>query len=208
VIDGVPTGMSFCEDGTLHRTGPTVCRLHDLSTDIWCPGANPAPDHRVCNEGCDEGPYAVARRSVFGGAETCVYYCETDADCPSGRACTCDQTGEGQCTVGECASDADCGASATCRQTDQRPIWCYGTDFVATECFGPIDDCFDLRDCPAVDPTGAVVGEDVRISCGRTVDSGTKRVCSYDHAYGCGGGRPIFVEGAQLVAPLLAGVVW
>jgi hypothetical protein len=112
--------------------------------------------------------------------------CETDADCPSDRACYCGPLGtdigyepypvnEGRCVPAACRASTDCGAGNHCVAFEVG--WCEG-DEVSFDCTNGEDECVSMSDCdciPDLDPTNA-------LTCGTS---------------GCG--RPFLVEGIARV---------
>lgn len=113
--------------------------------------------------------------------------CETNADCPSDRACYCGPLGtdidyepypvnEGRCVLASCRASTDCGAGNHCLAFE---VGGCESDDVQFDCTNGEDECVSTsdRDCrPDVDPSNA-------LACG---------------AFGCG--RPFLVQGVARVS--------
>lgn len=180
LVDGQPTGMMACADGSLERSAAATCRLPTEPLDPYCDPAN----------GLEIG-------GANSYAHPCETFCTSDADCPENKACACRPDGVGVCAIGECRTTGDCADGRTCRLASVVSscmgsllipyLWCVGTEDV---CASDMDCAEDKGPCGARDPAG-------RLRC----DGDVVRPPS-----SCG--RPIFVEEAARIAPLSRGVSW
>ncbi len=201
LVDGAPSGLARCADGSAERVGPGACRLADLSGNPACPApdgaagkAGSSSGHpQRCDDPCLEGAYGRPKEFLyFYPIYSCEYFCRADADCPAKMGCACGEDGVGTCVQAECAVTSDCPAGETCRQLEvQRP--CSGKTF-AFVCLGASDACVDNRDCssPAYcEPS---------FSQGQTGCSNSSGACAI--------GRTLDIRGKLLVAGLRATTDW
>lgn len=199
LVDGQPSGMQRCVDGTVARIAATRCRLADLSKDFHCPlGGEPRAGAGVCAKVCDQAPYGRPR---FGQSDSpCAYFCATDDDCPAGLACACNDQGIGQCVDGPCRTGDDCGGGSSCRLTDTNQV-CNYTGFRWLECIGDEDACVTGADCEGATTTGPS-GEIVPATiCRDESFSPTGAKSCRGHGAVCG--RPISIDDVARVAVLM-----
>lgn len=137
-----------------------------------------------------EPPATSCRRNPDRGDS-----CETDADCPSDRACYCGPLGsdidgatypvdEGRCVPASCRASADCGAGNHCLAFEIPS--CEFTE-VWLDCTTGEDECVSAADC----------------DCQPDLDRNTPLTCN---TYGCG--RPFIVEGVGRVAEVTRRSDW
>ncbi len=183
----VPSGFERCETGILHRTEKVACEVPQT------PGSCPEDALAGCKSDadCTDQPFGSCQLDmVFGGfAEgscSCVYGCETDADCGAGQICRCAGDDLGfytQCIEAGCTIDSDCPDGELC---GLAPNYCSG-DGELTACTTPADTCDDDSQCN---------------------DPG----CSFDtDHWACSNvacGRPFVVDAHAVVAPLCARDDW
>lgn len=199
LVDGEPSGMVACADGSFSRVAATRCRLVEPGPRPNCPvpaagagggaGSGDTSGGR-CTVACDAAPYGsprgiqTASGSVYSES-TCSYACATDADCPTGRSCACDGTGNGVCVKADCVEAAGCAAGDTCRLA-QTGLDCSQSEPTLT-CVGAADECLDVSDCgPNAQRCVAAGPQDATLRC----------------LGGAGCGRPILVAEIALLAPL------
>jgi hypothetical protein len=135
---------------------------------------------------CEDRPWPL-----FG--TQCADGCITDADCPSGRLCSCRGDGQpGECLLTSCFSDTDCRDGMRCISDLQRGCPDVPSNQVQFHCESPQDECTVAEDCAEPD-----------VAC--DFDKAGYRVCE-----GAGGqcGRPFLVDGGARAASLVARGDW
>ena len=183
---GNPSGFEECPDGTIHRvevlpTSSTNPAARCAGTEVWMDCSADSDCNTAANGACITGV-------MIDGPDdycTCVYSCETDADCGVGEFCAPAGLGDrakswSSCEQASCSSDADC-ATNECGLS----VWDNGCgDQVHLSCRSDADSCRLDTECGPYE------------TC--DVDLGT-----WDcQAQNCAIGRPLLCEGEARTAPL------
>lgn len=192
LVNGAPTGMVKCLDGSLARVGPTQCRLPDLSDRPACPPlGTAAAGSRCAHDPCFDGPHGRLHASVgpYPSGIACDYFCESDADCPGQTRCACDEQGYGLCRFGGCTSAESCGSDETCRLASNARAC--DPDDLSLACVSADATCVVNAHCAATQQ--------------QCIDRGQGRRCAQGQG-ACG--RPIFVDETPRLASLVRGLRW
>ena len=184
--------MVKCADGSRERVAVGVCALSDKAKAPDCSGGaggTAAAKPECAPDVCPEGKYGRLTGLYYGPGtyHYCEYFCEADADCPTGSACACGADGVGLCAEAECSSTAACAAGATCRTIGSPNC---GPSRVHLKCIDGADACVRNQDCAG----------------GKQCQSGSSGDSFCLGSGGCG--RPILVEHVARVASLLSSTAW
>lgn len=142
--DGVtPSGFVVCSDGFVHRTDAATCLVPD------------AGDCDDCASDCTDAPLGRCMSDPGVGTCSCVYACETDADCGEGSACACAGPSGGvpRCVPATCTTSADCGDGLCGRSSSNQcefdqSLACLGgtSECRSTTCEDGLDECVCYAD--------------------------------------------------------------
>lgn len=153
--DGVdppaPSGFVQCDGGIIHRPQKLECLAPVTASS--CPAD--ASDIGACktDADCTEKPFGSCQLDmIFGGVNpaptdtcSCVYGCQTDADCDPGSVCRCAGAGLGlytECIPATCTDDSECGEFLC----GFAPDICAPGVF-SSQCTTPADECAGDSDC-------------------------------------------------------------
>lgn len=189
---GNPSGFEQCPDGRIHRV--EVLPTSATNPATRCAGTEVSRSCDVDSDCTDHTNGACLTGTMVDGPDdycTCVYSCESDADCASGEFCAPAGLGSpdvswSQCQPADCTTDADC-ASGDCGLS----VWHDGCFYdVDLSCRGPAD-CQTDADCASHQECGV----------------------GYDGAWGCQEqncaiGRPLLLDGQAQRAPTVAVEGW
>jgi hypothetical protein len=178
-----PTGFVRCAGGIVHREQQIDCVYLPPAE----PGCSPGDPGNTCEtpEDCTESPNAYCLAQGMEGTCSCVYGCTTDADCGAGSMCYCNGYVT-ECVPATCTSDADCGGFHCAKGYDG-----------GFACQTGFDECRSNEDCP---------GEECP-SC--APDANACAWTCQPSEFGCTtAGRPLFVDGAEVRAPIAARSDW
>lgn len=138
-LDGVtPSGFVVCSDGFVQRVEAVVCVVPDMG------------DCGDCGSDCSDGPLGRCMSDQGLGTCSCVYSCETDADCGEGQACACTGPFDGvpRCVPAGCTTTGDCGEglcglsnSGQCDFDERLACLDASAECRITTCEGGADDC-------------------------------------------------------------------
>lgn len=156
VVNGNDTGFGRCVDGSINRVFASQCSAEIENT---CQGTEAALNCTSDDE-CVSSAGKPGRCGSFTqgdwGAEgdgtycTCVFPCETDADCSDGSICLCAGVVDGiniaTCVPSDCTTGQDC-ASHECGVTSYDS-GCGDEAFAACRSSG--DACRSDAECPGV----------------------------------------------------------
>jgi hypothetical protein len=148
----VPSGFVACDGGIIHREEKQSCDVP--ATPSSCTdnsGGGPC----TTDADCTDKPHGTCQQDmIFGGILpigdtcSCVYGCESDADCAAGEICRCGGDSLGlytQCIAAECTVDGDCPDGEVCGLS---PDICAPGGFLLA-CTTPQDTCSGNGDCGA-----------------------------------------------------------
>lgn len=189
--DGSESGYVKCADGAINRVAPVAC-VGAAVVDS-CAGTEDTLDCTTAAD-CTGGPNGTCQSYAPGpGGPTycsCLYQCNTDADCAAGEACVC----AGVFSTSFCAQKGDCLKGEDCATTEcglaSYTDGC-GTSYY-TFCRAGSDVCRVDADCGATQ------------NCAKTDVTGTWKCTDAT----CTIGRPLLVDGTLLFAPAARRVDW
>jgi hypothetical protein len=130
-----------------------------IATPVDCSQATPGPNGLTkCGASLVRGSAQTCAKKCDPKAipTTCTTPCTTDADCASGQACTCDESGAGQCVTAGCRTNADCpaqgGAASYCLNAADASDTCTSFPAPAFGCTSAKDECHSDADCDKSGP--------------------------------------------------------
>lgn len=195
---GEPSGFVKCADGSIDRVEQVTCVLQNKDT---CMGTEETLGCTTAAD-CVAKPNGVClTQQLPGGTGSvsacgCVYPCQTDADCGTGKACVCAGVSpvyfakdNAFCSdVGACGKGADC-ASGECGYTEYTD-GCSLT--LSVVCRDSADECRTSAGC--------IGGQ----QCSKTTANGAWTCMDQT----CTIGRPLLVGDALLFAPAVRRADW
>jgi hypothetical protein len=97
--DVTPSGFVACSDDFVHRVETVTCIVPAVG------------DCDTCATDCSDAPFGRCTMDSNRSTCSCVYGCETDADCGDGAVCACigALTGDPRCIPASCTTTDDCG---------------------------------------------------------------------------------------------------
>lgn len=166
---GYDSGFVLCPDGTVNRIRQAICDT--TVTGPACAGDEQVK-HCLTDADCAQKPHGACLHEdlgpSFAGSGTgcsCVYPCETDADCKWGQACICRGLAAAIGEYSMCAETHGCTTNTDC-PTGQCALSVY-----ADHCGSQMDlACRSSAD-----------------TCATDADCGYDESCSYGGSWLCGG---------------------
>jgi hypothetical protein len=189
-LTATDSGYERCSNGIVHRRealscgAPTATACMNSADAGGAGGGGAAPGGCTTNADCTAFPGGYCEKSSPGCS--CIYSCQTDADCGAGNSCECGLY-QASCVTSGCKSDADCGGFLCALEQILDAGGCGSTERL--ECLTAADTCNSSNDCA----NGAICARaNGHLAC--TASAPDPNACCMGIPGLCG--RPFLIEGA------------